>query len=116
MLDLVWIHLDPCSSSQANSTMGAEHFFTVEDGGLSMGCNWVGHENIYVNPPYGSRGGESVKAAFFERAASEYRAGGTRYTLLLLKVAVGYAWFGHVLQYPHCLLRDRVVFVKGGAT
>ncbi|EFJ39769.1 hypothetical protein VOLCADRAFT_100579 [Volvox carteri f. nagariensis] len=105
------IDLDPCSSAAANTRVGATVYYDMESDGL-LECNaWMG--NVFVNPPFGVRGGASYQSLFFQRCATEYTAGRIHQAVLLLKSAVGYAWFDAILQWPVCFLRQRLAFVRG---
>lgn len=102
------IDLDPCSDSTAQKSVRATKFYNIEQDGLAP-CNpWQG--NVYVNPPFGIRGGESVQGLFFHRTVAEYNAGNISAAICLLKASIGYKWFNAVLQHPHCLLSQRLAF------
>ncbi|EFJ47340.1 hypothetical protein VOLCADRAFT_92117 [Volvox carteri f. nagariensis] len=42
----------------------------------------------------------------------EYQAGNVRQAVVLLKAGIGYSWFNGVLNWPVCLLRERLSFVR----
>ncbi|EFJ44324.1 hypothetical protein VOLCADRAFT_106473 [Volvox carteri f. nagariensis] len=104
------IDLDPCSSEAANTRVKAGRFFDVALDGLSEACRWEG--NVFVNPPFGSRGVLSMQNLFFERCVKEYRQGAVKQAVVLLKAAVGYKWFRAVLEWPVCFLWERLAFVQ----
>lgn len=100
------IDLDPCSDCTGQSTVQATSFFTAEQDGLQH--SW--HGRVFVNPPFGTVGSQSHQSLFLDKALHEYQLGHTRETLLLLKAAIGNAWFLQVLQLPHAWLKERVAF------
>ena len=68
---------------------------------------------MFVNPPFGLLRGSSLQGLFFERCVREVKARRIRQAILLLKAAVGYAWFDGVLKWPVCFVRQRLSFVRG---
>lgn len=100
------IDLDPCSDCIGQSTVQATSFFCAEQDGLQH--SW--HGRVFVNPPFGMVGAESHQSLFLKKALHEHRTGRTQETVLLLKAAVGYAWFQQVLQLPHAWLSHKVSF------
>lgn len=103
------VDLDPCSDQIAQARVKARAIFTAQDVGLCQ--EW--HGRVFVNPPFGAEGGHSQQGAYFEKALTEYRAGHAAEILLLLKAAIGYAWFAPVLHWPHAWLHARVAFIAG---
>ena len=101
------IDLDPCSCLEAQERVQARKNFTLVEDGLSQ--QWQGR--VFVNPPFGKEGGQSLSGAFFEKAAAEYISGNASEVLLLLKAAIGYAWFSPALAWPRAWLHARVAFV-----
>ena len=83
------IDLDPCSEPLAQAVVQAQSFFTQASDGLVQ--PWFGR--VYVNPPFGRAGSMSVQGQFFAKAVAEYIDKHALEVVLLLKVAVGYAWF-----------------------
>jgi hypothetical protein len=53
---------------------------------------------------------QSVQSLFFQRALAEFQANNITATICLLKASIGSRWFKPVLQYPHCLLHQRLAF------
>ncbi|PNH02252.1 hypothetical protein TSOC_011770 [Tetrabaena socialis] len=104
------IDLDPCSSASANARVQAGRFFDERADGLAPKNEWSG--NVFSNPPFGMRGGRSMQGLFVERCEAEYRGGRITQAVLLLKSAVGYAWFSGVMQWPVCFVGTRMAFVK----
>ncbi|PNH12448.1 hypothetical protein TSOC_000609 [Tetrabaena socialis] len=108
------IDLDPCSTAEANTRVGAVRFFDAAADGLDPGNVYSG--NVFCNPPFGvMAGGESMQGLFLERCLAEYREGRVKQVVLLLKAAVGYAWFRQVGGLPHCTLWERLAFVQPAA-
>ena len=104
------VDLDPCSDSHAQEYVQARHFYTAQQNGLSQ--IWQGR--VFVNPPYKAEGGHSLSGAFFEEAKKEYAEGSASEVQVLLKAAVGYAWyawFEPVLQWPRAWWHTRIAIV-----
>lgn len=62
------IHLDPASSAQANTRVGAQQIFTEEDDGLSK--SWIDlpyNVTIFLNPPGGLLNRRSLPALFWAK-------------------------------------------------
>lgn len=100
------IDLDPCSNDLAQPSVQAKKTFDQHADGLQQ--TWAG--KVFVNPPFGLVCGQSHQGLFLKKAVAEYNEGHVSEVLLLLKAAVGYAWFGCALNYPHAWLRDHVAF------
>ena len=81
---------------------------------LSDGLNQPWRGRIFVNPPYGAEGGQSLSGAFFQKAKQQFSEGNATEIVLLLKAAIGYAWFEPVLQCSHAWLLKRIAFVAEG--
>ncbi len=104
------IDLDPCSSREANTRVGATTYHDAAADGLSEENAWEG--NVFVNPPFGKISGRSMQGAFFKRCAREYEAGSVKQAVLLLRAGVGYGWFAEVMRYPFCFVTRRLAFVR----
>lgn len=63
------IDLDPSSTPEANARLHAHTFFTAADDGLRDDRAWSG--NVFLNPPYGMRNGQSLQGLFVQRCISE---------------------------------------------
>jgi hypothetical protein len=115
------IDVDPCSCSAANERIGALCFFDYKMDGLDTANEW--HGNVFANPPFGVRDGNSMQGLFLSRVVSEYEAGkrgdsaeassGVQEVVLLLKASVGFEWFKEVFKWPHCFISERLAFVDG---
>lgn len=107
------IELDPCSSDVFNRTVGAERIFAMS----ALSRDWFAR-SILVNPPGGKQGGKSLPALFWEK---------------LMQSAFGHAiWIGfsleqlantqrpaprsNMLDYPLCVPRKRISFVRPDGT
>lgn len=108
------IDLDPCSSAEANTRVGATAYYDAAADGLSEDNAWEG--NVFVNPPFGKIRGRSMQGAFFKRCAREYEAGSVKQAVLLLRAGVGYGWFADVMRYPFCFVTRRLAFVRQAQT
>lgn len=104
------VDLDPCSDQAAQQHICARKYYTAVDDGLSR--PWEGR--VFVNPPFGAEGGHSLSGAFFQKAEREYQQGTATEILLVLKAAIGYAWFKPILQWPHAWLHARIAFLPHG--
>jgi hypothetical protein len=110
------IDLDPASSTEANETVKALSYCTIEEDGYSQ--PWGDTENptrVWLNPPYGKEDGERETNAmrWSRKLISEYNAGRVDSAILLVKAALGYEWFEQLwYDYPTCLLRKRLSFVR----
>lgn len=100
------VDLDACSDAVAQQTVQAGAYFTEAQNGLDQ----VWHGRTFVNPPFGRVGWQSQQGLFLAKACSEQQAGHTTEVLLLLKAAVGYAWFQQALQLPHAFLTKKLAF------
>jgi len=103
------IDLDPASNETAQQWIKADAYFTPSDDGLSQfwhGCVWL-------NPPYGTDGGESNQGKWAQRLIEEYQAGRVSAGVLLVKAALGYNWFEALwYDWPVCFARERISFIK----
>ena len=102
--------LDPCSDSQAQQHVQAGQYFAAVDDGLSK--PW--HGRVFVNPPFGGEQSICLSGSFIHNAAREHASNHTSEIILVLKAAVGYAWFMPVLQQPHAWLNSRISFLLHG--
>lgn len=105
------IDLDPASCAAANAIVGAKTFCTQEQDGFSG--PWFGR--VWLNPPYGKEDGERETNAvrWARKLIEEYDADHVSAAILLVKAALGYNWFEELWrQYPTCLLRERVSFMR----
>lgn len=103
------IDLDPCTEVNAQCTIQAKQYYTVETDGLDKANIWSG--NVYVNPPYGHyTHNKGMQELFLDRVMIEYGSGNIRSCIMLLKCCVGSRWFQKVLTLPHAWLNDRLSF------
>lgn len=104
------IDLDPASNEQANATVQAAQFFTLEDDGLAR--DWVGR--FFVNPPYGKTAdGGSMAAAFCLKAIAEYTAKRATAGIILVNSLHSQAWQAPLYDFPVCFVDHRIKFVSG---
>ncbi len=99
------VELDPCSDAVAQARVQARRYYSAD--GLTQA--WEGR--VFVNSPFEVASGLSQQAQFFQKAVAEYNAGHATEIILLLKAAVGYAWFTPALQWPHGWLHAQVAFL-----
>lgn len=104
------IDLDPASNPQANATIGAKHYFTKEHNGLAL--DWYGR--VFMNPPYGRTDqGESLAAAFCNKAVTEYEAGNIEACIILVNSLHSQAWQAPLYNYAICFVDHRIQFISG---
>ena len=65
------VDLDPASNTTANETVQAKEIYAESDNGLVQ--PWNGR--VFVNPPYGIEGGQSVAGQFCAKAIEEHAVG-----------------------------------------
>lgn len=103
------IDLDPASTWGANQWIGATHYFTIEDDGLSK--PWYG--NIFCNPPYGktgTRSNQDIWAAYLE---SQHTSGSLLQAIYLTKSVPGYKWWERLFRlWPVCFVEERIEFLQ----
>lgn len=114
------IDLDPASHEEANRTVKARHFFTVEDDGLVM--PWSG--SVFLNPPGGKTpDGEGLVGRFWLKLMREWR--------VELRPVQQFVWIGYSLEqlqtlqcigahktpldFPFCVPDRRIAFVENEA-
>jgi len=101
------IDLDPASCELAQATVGAKRYYTKADDGLAQ--PWEGR--VYLNPPYGTTGGESNQGIWAQRLVEAYTSGAVTGAVLLVKAALGYEWFEELwYRWPVCFPRRRLSF------
>jgi len=94
------IDLDPASCDYANKTIQAEHFYSVEDDGLTK--EWCG--KVWMNPPYNAEG----VTRFTEKFVDEYNAGNIKEGIVLVNNATETSWFVNMVSAA-----SAVVFPRG---
>ena len=84
------IDTDPATSSIANRTIQAAHWYTKDQDGLRTDLPWTG--NVWLNPPYGR--GDSEAAAFVNRLLSELKTGNVTQAITILNLlSISTQWF-----------------------
>lgn len=98
------IDLDPASTKEANTVVGAETFYTAEQDGLSR--PWRGR--VWLNPPYAT----DLIGRFADKLAGEYAAERTIAACVLVNNATETGWFETIAQHATavCFPRGRVKF------
>lgn len=101
------IDLDPASCPEANETIGATKFFTIDDNGL----RWQWHGRIFLNPPYGKTAGYSTQGIWLRYLIYQYQKSNAVAALAVTRVAVGYDWFSRLWRlWPVCITDKCVGF------
>ena len=99
------IDLDPASHPIAQQWIQATTSYVVSDEGLIQ--PW--HGRVWLNPPYGSQ-----TALWTDRLITEYVSGAVSAAVLLVRPAVGTAWYQRLCaRYPCCLPEKRIRFING---
>jgi len=94
--------LDPASNLQAQQTIRARVFYTIEDDGLAH--DWPGA--VWLNPPYGG-----LQAIFTAYLLDQYARGITTAAILLLRAtATETAWFQPLWDHTLCFTDHRIPF------
>jgi len=106
------IDCDPASNHMANKYIQANKIFTIDDDGLSK--EWRGH--VFLNPPGGKDGTESIQCAWWKKLVKEYRAGRVQ-TAIFLGFSIeilqtSQAQKISVAQFPLCIPRKRIDFLQ----
>jgi hypothetical protein len=103
------IDLDPASSEMANKTVRAGAYFGRGNDGLAP--DWWGR--VFLNPPYGrTAGGDSLAAAFCNKALEEHRAGRVSRCIILVNSLHSQSWQAPLYAFPICLVHHRIQFVS----
>ena len=100
------IDLDPATTEQANTVVGAKIIYTQQDNGLQQ--PWYG--NVWLNSPYGKTNQKSNQQIWYEYAMTQpiYQM------CMLINSRQGYTWYENICDsHPHVLIRDRLNFIPG---
>lgn len=98
------IDLDPASNDLAQGWIKAATYYTVQDNGLYR--PWQGR--VWLNPPYSSQ-----VSKWIDKAISDYEAGNITQSILLVKPAVGSAWYQRLSgQFARCEPHKRIRFIN----
>jgi phage N-6-adenine-methyltransferase len=102
------IELDPFSCEQANLTVQADRFFTIEDDALSREWN---ADTVWMNPPYG----RGLCARAIEKLVSEFEAGRVGSAIVLVNAATDTRWYQRLLKAARseALTSSRISFIDG---
>ena len=93
------IHLDPASCAQANQTVMAGRYFTIETDGLSQ--EW--HGNIWLNWPFG----REANPVWCKKALYEFMSGHCLQACIITYAVTSEKWLQPLMLYPQCYLSPR---------
>lgn len=109
------IELDPASCAEANEVVGARYYYTAEQDGLGRAWDIGGRPTtVWLNPPYGFRGGRSNQDLWSARLVAAYTAGVVSSALLLVNASTGSGWFSPLWEFPICFVGYRIHFILPG--
>jgi hypothetical protein len=103
------IELDPASSEAANKNVKAQRIFTTADNGLAQ--PWIAR-SVFLNPPYGKTKNQSNQGLWAHKLIAEYKAGNIKEAILLVNNYTGYQWFWPLMDYPMCIPKDLISFLR----
>ena len=103
------IDLDPASNAIANEAVQAKEIYTASNNGLAL--PWRGR--VFVNPPYGVEGGQSVAGQFCAKAIEEHAAGNASEVIILVNSVHSQKWQAPLYDYAVCFVDHRIKFVNG---
>jgi len=100
------INLDPASNDQAQKTVKADKYYTLDDDGLTQ--QWEG--KTWMNPPYTAR----VINKFIDKIVSHYMAGDIPEAIILTNNNTDTSWFHDGAEYAGaiCFTKGRINFLK----
>lgn len=106
------IDLDPFSSVEANTTIGATRIFTEADNALERVWADPKTKTVWMNPPY-SRGASS-KAV--DKFLEEYDHGSFDQAIVLMNASTDTNWFHRLgsVASAMCLTKGRISFIGAG--
>lgn len=101
------IDVDPASCAQANLTVRAATFYTIEDDGL--GRDWPG--NVWLNPPYGTDDtGASNAGRWAACLIRQYQEAIARQGIVCVNALTCAPWFQQLWDFTICFTNHRVHF------
>lgn len=107
------ITLDPASCDEAQVTVRARRYYTVEDNGLTKPWRAA---RVLVNPPYGhsaENGAASSQGQWAKKALEEYDAGRAKKIVLVVRPSTEAEWWWKLWRFPVVFVRGRVSFIPG---
>jgi DNA N-6-adenine-methyltransferase (Dam) len=105
------IDLDPASCEMANRTVKAKRYYTREQNGLLQ--PWSGR--VWLNPPYNATDDCHLpQPTWSRRLRYEYSKGHVQEAILLISAATKQKWFHELLDFPICLMLERIFFHRPG--
>lgn len=100
------IDLDPASNTQAQETVKASTYYTIEDDGLTK--DWSG--KVWMNPPYTAR----IINKFMDKIIDGYVSGNITEAIVLTNNNTDTTWFheGAAVASAICFTAGRISFYK----
>lgn len=106
------IDLDPASDSVANRIVGAKRFITKEENGLLQ--EWAG--KVFLNPPGGKRGKESLTKLFWDKLSRSFVDGKVEEAIFMCfsieALQSTQSCKYPIMDYPFCVPAKRISFVN----
>jgi DNA N-6-adenine-methyltransferase (Dam) len=93
------IDLDPASCAEANKTVKAVEYYTLEADGLTK--SWYGH--VFMNHPFSRMGNKP----WIAKLVNEYKYGNVVQACCICYASTSEGWFQPLFDYPICFLSPR---------
>lgn len=93
------IELDPASAAWANGRICADHYYTVDDDGLSH--RWLA-QTVWLNHPFGKD-----NRKWIEKLIGDFKIGYFEQACCITYACTSEAWFKPLQAYPQCYLSPR---------
>jgi hypothetical protein len=109
------ISLDPASSERANQIVQATWYCTAAQDGLAQ--TW--HGSVYLNPPGGKRGNQSLAGLFWTKLMQERELGLVDHAIFMafsveMLQSTQKPGQKSILDFPFCVPSKRIRFVSPG--
>ncbi len=98
------IDLDPASCAQANLSVGATRYYTLEGGG-GLEQPWWGR--VWMNHPFGRK----TNAPWVNRLIRAYESCEINQACCITFASTSEKWFKPLMAYPQCFLNPRTNYL-----